>query len=118
MSTDAPTSSDVRPIVSDDAVPQSSAQVGEAGFAAGSAVDVPESVSSADSAEAEGGKLKPKPKGARKPKPCVRCDERRKREREYARASRVRAKLTKDGAAPADAAMEVSGEAAAPASGQ
>ena len=110
MSTDAPTSSDVRPIVSDDAVPQSSAQVGEAGFAAGSAVDVPESVSSADSAEAEGGKLKSKP--------CVRCDERRKREREYARASRVRAKLTKDGAAPADAAMEVSGEAAAPAGGQ
>jgi hypothetical protein len=118
MSTDAPTSSDVRPIVSDDAVPKSvPAQVGEAGFAAGSA-EVPESISSADTAEAEGGKLKPKQKGARKPKPCVRCDERRKREREYARASRVRAKLTKDGAAPADAAMEVGGEAAAPAGGQ
>jgi hypothetical protein len=45
-----------------------------------------------------------KPKAARKPKPCVRCDERRKREREYARVSRQRAKsssspdASKDGA--------------------
>jgi len=35
-----------------------------------------------------------KPK-ARKPKACERCDERRAREREYARASRLRAKATK-----------------------
>ena len=47
---------------------------------------------------ADEGKSKPK-KGTRKPKPCVRCDERRKREREYARASRVRAKLSKTPAA-------------------
>jgi len=38
---------------------------------------------------------KPKQVRARKPKPCERCDERRRREREYARASRQRTKLTK-----------------------
>lgn len=108
MSTDAPTSSDVQPTVSDDAFQKSvPAEVGEAGIAAGIA----------DAAVvAEGGKLKPKQKGARKPKPCTRCDERRKREREYARASRVRAKLTKDSDAPAevggDATMEAGADAA------
>ena len=35
---------------------------------------------------------KPKAKSTRKPKPCERCEERRKREREYARSSRMRAK--------------------------
>jgi len=38
---------------------------------------------------------KPKQARARKPKPCERCDERRRREREYARASRQRTKVTK-----------------------
>jgi len=36
--------------------------------------------------------LKPKSTRARKTKPCDRCDERRRREREYARASRQRVK--------------------------
>ena len=46
-------------------------------------------------APVEAGAAPVKPKSSRKPKPCKRCDERREREREYARLSRVRARLTK-----------------------
>jgi hypothetical protein len=49
---------------------------------------------------------KPKSTRARKPKPCERCDERRRREREYARASRQRGK----GAKPASHDDAVKGE--------
>jgi hypothetical protein len=63
-----------------------------------------------------------KPKSSRKPKPCKRCDERREREREYARLSRVRARLTKSlsaattTAAPSpSSADQPAGEVAAPA---
>jgi len=89
MSTVEPVSNDAPPTV---ALPESaaSAPVSEAGFTEGVADAV---------ASTEGkGKSKPK-KGTRKPKPCEKCDERRKREREYARASRIRAKLTKEPAA-------------------
>lgn len=57
-------------------------------------------------------KGKPK-KGARKPKPCVRCDERRKREREYARASRIRAKLSKAPVSTPASDLTASGDAPA-----
>ena len=53
------------------------------------------------------------PKKARvvKPRPCVRCEERRAREREYAKASRLRQRLaTAPPPTPADAA-EPSGDA-------
>ena len=54
----------------------------------------------------EGEKLeKPKSTRARKPKPCDRCDERRRREREYARASRQRVKGVKAGS-EADSAKD------------
>ena len=48
---------------------------------------------------------KPKSTRARKPKPCERCDERRRREREYARASRQRVKGSKAGS-EADSAKD------------
>ena len=103
VSADVPTSDDAAPVV----VPAAEAPLGDV-FEPGTAP----STSSVD----EEGKSKPK-KSTRKPKPCTRCDERRKRrcderrkrEREYARASRVRTKLAKapavaDGAAPAASA--------------
>jgi hypothetical protein len=56
-----------------------------------------------------------KPKAARKPKPCSRCDERRKREREYARVSRQRAKTgpSADASKDASSTESTSGAAAA-----
>jgi hypothetical protein len=61
------------------------------------------------------------PKKARvsKPKPCVRCEERRKREREYAKSSRLRLRLAATNApptTPADNASGSSGEQPAAAS--
>jgi hypothetical protein len=90
---DLPTSDDVQASVAD--VDESTQAPGGGDFAVGVA-EVEPAV-----------EVKPKAKkGLRKPKPCVRCDERRKREREYARASRVRAKLTKT---PATTPVETNG---------
>jgi hypothetical protein len=96
---DAPTSDDAVPVV----VHEAEAPLGDV-FEPGTAP----STSSVD----EEGKSKPK-KSTRKPKPCTRCDERRKREREYARASRVRTKLAKAPAVADGAASAASAESAA-----
>jgi len=96
---DVPTSDDAVPAV----VPEAEAPLGDV-FEPGTAP----STSSVD----EEGKSKPK-KSTRKPKPCTRCDERRKREREYARASRVRSKLAKAPAVADGAASTASTEPAA-----
>jgi len=84
VSSDAPTSDDAVATV-----PAVEAPIG----------DIFEPGTAAPAEPAEDAKSKPK-KGSRKPKPCVRCDERRKREREYARASRVRSKIAKASGEP------------------
>jgi len=77
-------------------------------------IDATQPVDSAPAAEFAVGTLppveeekleKPKSTRARKPKPCDRCDERRRREREYARASRQRVKGSKAGS-EADSAKD------------
>jgi hypothetical protein len=98
---DAPTSDDAAA-----AVPAVEAPIG----------DIFEPGTAAPAEPVEDAKSKPK-KGSRKPKPCVRCDERRKREREYARASRVRSKLAKtSGESAAVPSAEPTAESAAEAS--
>ena len=58
------------------------------------------------------GPIKVKKPRAPKVKPCNRCEERRKREREYAKTSRLRARLARsDLATKGDAASPVTEEA-------
>ena len=78
-----------------------------------------------DAAEpAAAGEAKPKPKKTRVPKvkPCQRCEERRARERQYAKSSRLRQRLATSSAPPttpagAAAATDGGAEAAAAADG-
>ena len=111
MSTAALVSNDAPPTVCPVEVPESAAAapVSEAGFTEG--------VADASASTEVKGKSKPK-KGTRKPKPCEKCDERRKREREYARASRVRAKLSKPAGDEAEADMAPAPAGTAPPGGE
>ena len=61
-------------------------------------VDAADSSFAVGAKEAVEGKKLKSPKASRRAKTCDRCDERRKREREYARVSRDRARCAKQSA--------------------
>lgn len=70
-------------------------------------------------AAGEAGEVKPSPKKPRvvKPRPCQRCEERRARERQYAKSSRLRQRLASSPAPPTTPADGAAVEAAAAESG-
>ena len=69
--------------------------VGEAAVFASGVPDAPEPPAAGEAVE-----VKPKKTRTVKPRPCQRCEERRARERQYAKSSRLRQRLASSPAPP------------------